>query len=123
MQKHAGLRLNMALKEAGVDFELAVSERARHTIELAEKAAREGFSPIIAAGGDGTIGEVVNGLARARNGSRTCWDHSEYCRWDRPTTWWTTWGFRDLEQAAHVIAMGKTRADGHWLRQWLLFCQ
>ena len=54
-----------ALNSAGVEFELAVSEYPHHTIELAEQAARQGFSPIIAAGGDGTIGEVVNGLAKA----------------------------------------------------------
>jgi diacylglycerol kinase (ATP) len=54
-----------ALKAAGVDFEMVVSERKGQTVELAEQAAREGFSPIIAAGGDGTIGDVANGLARA----------------------------------------------------------
>jgi len=51
-----------ALKAAGVDFELVISERPGHLIKLAEQASRQGFSPIIAAGGDGTIGEVVNGL-------------------------------------------------------------
>jgi diacylglycerol kinase (ATP) len=54
-----------ALNAAGVDFEMVVSERPRHVVELAEQAARQGFSPIVAAGGDGTIGDVVNGLARA----------------------------------------------------------
>jgi diacylglycerol kinase (ATP) len=54
-----------ALRAAGVKFDLAVSDRPRQISELAEKAAHDGFSPIIAAGGDGTIGEVVNGLARA----------------------------------------------------------
>ncbi len=53
-----------ALKEAGVDFELAVSEYPQHSVDLAEEAVRKGFSPIIAAGGDGTIGDVVHGLAR-----------------------------------------------------------
>jgi diacylglycerol kinase (ATP) len=54
-----------ALKAAGVEFELVTSERPGHIVELAEQAARQGFSPIIAAGGDGTIGEAVNGLALA----------------------------------------------------------
>lgn len=54
-----------ALKAAGVDFESVISERKGHVTDLAEQAARDGFSPIIVAGGDGTIGDAVNGLARA----------------------------------------------------------
>lgn len=54
-----------ALKTAGVDFALDVSEYKGHIIELAKKAALDGFSPIIAAGGDGTVGEAVNGLMQA----------------------------------------------------------
>jgi diacylglycerol kinase (ATP) len=59
-----------ALKAAGVDFEMVTSERPGHIIELADQAARQGFSPVIAAGGDGTIGELVNGLAHAANSER-----------------------------------------------------
>ncbi len=59
-----------ALKAAGVDFELVVSERPGHIVELSEQAVRQGFSPIIAAGGDGTIGEVVNGMAHAANSEK-----------------------------------------------------
>jgi YegS/Rv2252/BmrU family lipid kinase len=55
-----------ALKEAGIDFSLVVSEYRGQAEELARQAALDGYSPIIAAGGDGTIGEVVNGLAQAR---------------------------------------------------------
>jgi len=54
-----------ALKAAGVDFESAISERKGQVTDLAEQAARDGFSPIVVAGGDGTIGDAVNGLARA----------------------------------------------------------
>jgi len=54
-----------ALKAAGLEFDLVVSERKGQIIELAKQAALEGFSPIIAAGGDGTIGEAVNGLMQA----------------------------------------------------------
>ncbi len=58
-----------ALRAAGVDFEVVVSERKGAVIALAEEATRAGFSPIIAAGGDGTIGETVNGMIRGLAGS------------------------------------------------------
>lgn len=54
-----------ALKAAGVSFELVVSQHKGQVVELAEAAARAGFSPIIAAGGDGTISETVEGMVRA----------------------------------------------------------
>ena len=54
-----------ALKAAGLQFDLSVSERKGHIVEIAERAVRDGFSPIVVAGGDGSIGEAVNGLARA----------------------------------------------------------
>lgn len=55
-----------ALHRARVEYELVESEYTGHCLPLAEAAARAGYSPIIAAGGDGTIGEVVNGLYRVR---------------------------------------------------------
>ena len=63
--KAAWPQVEAALKEAGIEFELAVSDQRGHLTELARQAAVEGFSPIVAAGGDGTIGEVVNGLVKA----------------------------------------------------------
>ena len=63
-QKRWPLAAN-ALQAAGVDFELAVSERPGHITELTEQAVKGGFSPIIAAGGDGTIGAVVNAMGHA----------------------------------------------------------
>lgn len=54
-----------ALKEAGVDFDLVCTAGPDDAIELARGAALEGYSPVVAAGGDGTIGEVVNGLVQA----------------------------------------------------------
>jgi len=54
-----------ALRLAGIAFDLVMSEHPGHGIDLALRAARAGCSPIIVAGGDGAIGEVVNGLHRA----------------------------------------------------------
>jgi diacylglycerol kinase (ATP) len=54
-----------ALKEADVDFDLVCTAGSDHAIELAREAALGGYSPVVAAGGDGAIGEVVNGLMQA----------------------------------------------------------
>lgn len=55
-----------ALQAAGIEYELIQSEEPGQVESLAENAARDGYTPIIAAGGDGTFGEVVNGLFRAK---------------------------------------------------------
>lgn len=55
-----------ALREAGVDFDMVETTGPNDGVQKAETGAREGYSPIIAAGGDGTFGEVVNGLFRAQ---------------------------------------------------------
>ena len=54
-----------ALKAAGVDFDLVISQKKGQIVELAEQAGLENFSPIVVAGGDGSIGDAVNGLVRA----------------------------------------------------------
>ena len=55
----------LALNQAGVKFDLIQTEHHGHGIELAAQAARDGYESIIAAGGDGSISEVVNGLMQA----------------------------------------------------------
>lgn len=54
-----------ALHAAGIDFESVISENHGHAIELARRAALAGWELIVAAGGDGTVNEVVNGLMLA----------------------------------------------------------
>lgn len=54
-----------ALDQAGVNYQLVLTEKPGHAIALAEQAVEEGVDTIIAAGGDGTISEVVNGMCNA----------------------------------------------------------
>lgn len=53
-----------SLQAAGIDYDLAVSDKPGDGISLAEKATQEGFETIVAAGGDGTIQEVINGILK-----------------------------------------------------------
>jgi diacylglycerol kinase (ATP) len=49
----------LRLPETGVRF----TDDGGHAEEIAREAVRDGFDQVVAAGGDGTLNEVVNGLA------------------------------------------------------------
>ena len=48
---------------AGLDGETLFSERPGHLIELARTAVDRGARLVVAVGGDGTLNEVINGIA------------------------------------------------------------
>ncbi len=50
------------LNQHNLSFDLVQTERVGHGIELTRQAVKDGFNTIIAAGGDGTVNEVINGL-------------------------------------------------------------
>jgi diacylglycerol kinase (ATP) len=58
-------RLNKLRQDWGARVEFQPTTGPGHAEELAEKAAQGGFRIIAAAGGDGTVHEVSNGLLRA----------------------------------------------------------
>lgn len=73
LNNHGGLRpgqakrtrLERTLQETKVDYSLETIDEPGQGIELARRAALDGYEIVAAAGGDGTIHEVVNGLIRA----------------------------------------------------------
>ncbi len=54
------------LTELELPFDLVRTERPWHAAELARKAVKDGYDVIVAAGGDGTANEVLNGLMQAK---------------------------------------------------------
>ena len=58
-------RVEHGLRDAGVQYELVETTGPGHAVGLARDAAKNGFSRLIAVGGDGTIHEAVNGLMQA----------------------------------------------------------
>ncbi|MEJ2732964.1 MAG: diacylglycerol kinase family lipid kinase [Anaerolineae bacterium] len=63
--------LRRYLEAERIDFDLVHTARPWHAVELAEQAVGDGFEIVVAAGGDGTMHEVVNGLMAASGGGET----------------------------------------------------
>jgi YegS/Rv2252/BmrU family lipid kinase len=61
-------KLRQFLEAEGLDFDLVHTSGRWHAAELAEQAVADGCELIVAAGGDGTAHEVVNGLLAASGG-------------------------------------------------------
>jgi YegS/Rv2252/BmrU family lipid kinase len=67
--KGNGLRMRLRIEEnltrLGLDYMLVLTEFPEHATSLAKKALEDGFDVIVAAGGDGTANEVLNGIMTA----------------------------------------------------------
>ena len=97
-----------AFKAAGVNYDLTVTDKPLVGTETARTAVLDGYDAVIAAGGDGTISEVVNGLIQANPAAPTvpfgivpigsANDFSKMV--DLPG---------DIDSAVQIIAAGQTR--------------
>jgi len=56
-------RIASELTAAGLKYQLEVAETSQAAVELSRQAAGQRFDQVIAAGGDGTVNAVINGLA------------------------------------------------------------
>ncbi|MGZ3668118.1 MAG: diacylglycerol/lipid kinase family protein, partial [Ktedonobacterales bacterium] len=51
------------LEEQGIPAELCPTERSGHAAELAREAVKAGMDMVVAAGGDGTVNDIIQALA------------------------------------------------------------
>jgi len=104
-----------ALRKARVDFDLQMTRSPAHALETARRASQEGWPIVVAAGGDGTINQVVNGLMQTAGQEEaailgiiplgTANDLADMLAIPR-----------DIEAACRRIAAGKTRLiDVGWV--------
>ncbi len=111
----AAARLRRLRRTLGARADFRPTEGRGHGEELALEAARAGFPIVAAAGGDGTVHEVANGLLRAGKsdaalavlpiGSANDYAHSLGVGPD----WWTR---PDLAIEATAVDVGMVRAAG-----------
>ncbi len=62
-------RFAAAVERALGDVDIELTRRHGHAVELARRAAAAGRGTIVAVGGDGTLGEVVNGVMQTAAGA------------------------------------------------------
>lgn len=103
IEKHIPMLLNR-LEKAGYESSCIATEKRWSAAEEATRAAKNQFEVVIAAGGDGTIHEVINGLAQVANppklGIIPAGTTNDFARAMKIP--------RDFSQACEIIAQGKT---------------
>ena len=90
---------------AGPDAMLMPTEGPGHAIELARSAAEAGFDEVIAAGGDGTVHEVANGLLQS----------------NRPEVAFGVWPLGSSNDYAFALGLHEwltRRGAGFWLERF-----
>ena len=102
------------LKDGGLEVEVLATKHAGHAIELAKEAAAKGVRKFIAAGGDGTIHEVMTGILRFADQSKTSMGDFTLAALPYGTgnDWIRTPLIpEDVEKAAECIIAGKTAKE------------
>ena len=92
-------------------YETSMTQHAGHAIDLAKEAAEKGYRKFIAAGGDGTIHEVMSGLLRYADEKEA--DLGEFTLGVLPCGTGNDWIRTaeipsDVEEAARCIVRGNT---------------
>jgi diacylglycerol kinase family enzyme len=92
--------------------ELRPTSHAKHATELARAASEEGFNKVIAAGGDGTVHEVANGVLQAerRDTIFSVWPIGSANDFAYATGMDYWWSLRERNPTTEVLAIDVGRA-------------
>jgi YegS/Rv2252/BmrU family lipid kinase len=106
-------KIRQVLEGHGLDFDLVHSQWAGESVELARDAVLDGYDVVVAAGGDGTYQEVINGMLQAVPEARTngqvvghmgalaVGSGCDFC--------WSVGVPSDLEEACALLARAETK--------------
>ena len=113
-------RLRAALEKEGIPYRWMASRRRGEPIALAREAAQQGARLVVAAGGDGTVGEVVNGIAQALGFQAETWPTLGILPLGSANDLAANLGLpRSLDQAVRVLKGGIDRPmDVLQVNQW-----
>jgi len=109
-------KIERALARHGLAYDLTRTERPWDAVEITRRSAAEGYDVIVAAGGDGTANEVINGLMLYRQDQGHAPALGVLCT-GRGNDFASGVGIpEDLEQACQVLVAGYRRAiDIGWV--------
>jgi diacylglycerol kinase (ATP) len=102
------------LREAGIEVDSVETTHPGHAITLAENLDPTGYNGVVAVGGDGTLFEVLNGLARSAAGITCAIGQIPV---GSGNSFIKDLNLDSVDAAAAAIARGKTRkVDLGWFR-------
>jgi diacylglycerol kinase family enzyme len=109
-------RIDVARKRAAPDADVRATEGPGHGVELAREAVQGGYTRIVAAGGDGTVHEVANGLLQANQPATTLavWplgSSNDYAYSLGLDAWWKSCG-RATPPAGTSVDVGRISGAG-----------
>jgi len=97
-------QVESVFNQRGWPFATSFTFGVKHAVQIARDAVSKGFETVVAVGGDGTINEVANGIANAKNvklGIVSIGTGNDYIKAVGIPS--------DIEEAVDVIVKGKTR--------------
>jgi diacylglycerol kinase (ATP) len=101
--------IETALRGNGLEYDLVRTDHPGHAIELTLQAVQDGVEMIVAAGGDGTLNEVVNGLMRLKISASRLPTLGVLCA-GRGNDFSGSLGIpEDLDQACKLLKSGQSR--------------